>query len=96
MKGDGRSNPYLVIWKDKRISYDNIFPSRCIEYHDFGNIIRSEWFAAAAEKLASCGLANGNIPTHRPRLLWLYRHKTVRRKTRSPLGLDLLPSLLSS
>ena len=39
-----------MVWKDERIGYDDIFPSRSIEYDDFGNIVRSEGFAAAVEK----------------------------------------------
>lgn len=54
MKGKACGKPYLVIWKDKRVSYDNILPSRGVEYHDFGNIVRSEGFAAAIEKSACC------------------------------------------
>ena len=55
MKRDGFGNPYLVIWENERISYDNIFPSRSVEYHNLGNIIRSERLAAAVEKLTySC------------------------------------------
>lgn len=41
-----------MVWKNECISYDNIFPSRSVKYHDFGNIIRSEGFAAAVEELA--------------------------------------------
>lgn len=50
MGGCGKS--YLVIWKNERISYDDIFPSRSVEHHDLGNIIRSEGFTAAVVRLA--------------------------------------------
>lgn len=38
-----------MIWKYERVSYNNIFPSRSVEYNDFSNIIGSEGLAAAVE-----------------------------------------------
>ena len=38
-----------MIWKNERVSYDNIFSPRSVEYHNLSNIIRSEGLAAAVE-----------------------------------------------
>ena len=86
---------YLMIWKNERVSYHNIFPSCSVKYYYFSNIIRSEGLAVAVQAQFMFALVNGSVPTHKPHLLWLCRHKTVRWKTPSPLGLDLLPLLLS-
>ena len=43
---------YLMIWKNERVSYNDVFPSRSVEYHNFSNIFWCKGFTAAVRKLA--------------------------------------------